>query len=316
MKRKLASLFGRLNENNGKNIVILDSQFSRDIPQQLGTHESLPHLKTIVEKLERALDDTYMMHVRQKLILKYNYNEQKYNWMLLELKRFFLLSTIMKDVPMYSQDVDTIWHEMILHTREYEKFCSNFCGHFIHHQPNLATDQTRVETAIEHKRAQFDLAYSLLFTIHNENKQLLQHFFRYNVDEGLFYDIGTFSEDYIIEKYFNPYTTDIFHSLKTEIINHIHKAHTAYKKKHKLNNSALLPVTSMLFIPITENPPQEEQKAASCSSAAIACSTYSKQGSDSGSSKGSSDNSSSSSSDGGSSGSSCGSSCGGGCGSS
>lgn len=39
-------------------------------------------------------------------------------------------------VAMVSEVVDDLWHEFILHTKEYHKFCKNTFGKYIHHHPN------------------------------------------------------------------------------------------------------------------------------------------------------------------------------------
>ncbi|KTD82915.1 hypothetical protein [Legionella waltersii] len=35
------------------------------------------------------------------------------------------------------RSIDTMWHEFILITRDYSQFCSQYFGHFIHHEPNM-----------------------------------------------------------------------------------------------------------------------------------------------------------------------------------
>lgn len=39
-------------------------------------------------------------------------------------------------VAMVSELVDDLWHEFILHTKEYHKFCDTVFGKYIHHHPN------------------------------------------------------------------------------------------------------------------------------------------------------------------------------------
>ncbi len=43
-----------------------------------------------------------------------------------------------KAVSMPSQAADELWHEFILHTRQYEGFCSKAFGRFLHHTPAVA----------------------------------------------------------------------------------------------------------------------------------------------------------------------------------
>lgn len=41
-------------------------------------------------------------------------------------------------MSMPSAMVDDLWHEMVLHTREYGDFCDTALGHFLHHVPESA----------------------------------------------------------------------------------------------------------------------------------------------------------------------------------
>lgn len=41
--------------------------------------------------------------------------------------------------------IDTGWHEFILFTKDYDGFCSDKFGRFIHHQPYRASEQVRVD---------------------------------------------------------------------------------------------------------------------------------------------------------------------------
>ena len=38
------------------------------------------------------------------------------------------------------EKIDACWHEFILFTQDYEKFCEEYFGRFIHHNPRRATD--------------------------------------------------------------------------------------------------------------------------------------------------------------------------------
>ncbi|MGC5700867.1 hypothetical protein J4P02_11775 [Pseudomonas sp. NFXW11] len=53
------------------------------------------------------------------------------------LRQFFLayLKSGQRYVSMPSQVVDDLWHEFILHTREYQAFCDRAFGQFLHHTP-------------------------------------------------------------------------------------------------------------------------------------------------------------------------------------
>ncbi|MBX9618848.1 MAG: hypothetical protein K2X10_06845 [Hyphomicrobiales bacterium] len=58
------------------------------------------------------------------------------------LRQFFMayLEGGTKYVAMPSQAVDELWHEFILFTRDYEDFCKNAFGSFLHHTPAVVLD--------------------------------------------------------------------------------------------------------------------------------------------------------------------------------
>lgn len=62
------------------------------------------------------------------------------------LRQFFLayLQGGRQSVSMPSQVADTLWHEFILHTREYERFCTRAFGQFLHHSPAVALSSVRL----------------------------------------------------------------------------------------------------------------------------------------------------------------------------
>jgi hypothetical protein len=56
------------------------------------------------------------------------------------LRQFFLahLKSGRRYVSMPSQVADDLWHEFILHTRNYDAFCRGAFGRFLHHTPAVA----------------------------------------------------------------------------------------------------------------------------------------------------------------------------------
>ena len=59
------------------------------------------------------------------------------------LRQFFIayLMSGNKYVAMPSQVADDLWHEFILYTRDYQAFCQNAFGGFLHHTPAVALKQ-------------------------------------------------------------------------------------------------------------------------------------------------------------------------------
>lgn len=62
------------------------------------------------------------------------------------LREYFYLISLSnkKTVAMPSQVVDIAWHEFILFTREYAKFCASALGRFLHHTPAEAMQSKNV----------------------------------------------------------------------------------------------------------------------------------------------------------------------------
>jgi hypothetical protein len=54
-----------------------------------------------------------------------------------------------------SEVVDDLWHEFILHTRDYAHFCANVLGTFVHHVPSATHDPTRYQRTLERMNARF-----------------------------------------------------------------------------------------------------------------------------------------------------------------
>ena len=53
-----------------------------------------------------------------------------------EVLRFIYLCAHSNSTLTPSVLVDDLWHEFILFTRSYSRFCENQIGHFVHHQPS------------------------------------------------------------------------------------------------------------------------------------------------------------------------------------
>ena len=52
-----------------------------------------------------------------------------------DVKKFLALSTAVRQPLAPPHAVDEGWHLFILFTKDYEAFCKEYCGHFVHHVP-------------------------------------------------------------------------------------------------------------------------------------------------------------------------------------
>jgi len=66
-----------------------------------------------------------------------------------EFKRFILMIGMdIKPIAMISPTLDEVWHQMVLFTRRYVRFCRETVGFFIHHTPETPENPIPVEAAI------------------------------------------------------------------------------------------------------------------------------------------------------------------------
>ncbi|MBI2572473.1 hypothetical protein HYV86_01325 [Candidatus Woesearchaeota archaeon] len=80
-------------------------------------------------------------------------NEEECNLLFIEFKKYVALLTIsQQSLGMVSTKVDNVWHEFILFTREYMKFCDQFYGKYIHHQPYTSSNKGDPEADVRFHR--------------------------------------------------------------------------------------------------------------------------------------------------------------------
>lgn len=108
--------------------------------------------KKYVNRLKSSYIDAYDFH--QGLMIKFKkarpeLSAEQASVVALALKDYFKICQMAKKefVSMPSQIVDELWHEFILFTRLYQKFCKSAFGRYLHHTPaeamqgmNVASD--------------------------------------------------------------------------------------------------------------------------------------------------------------------------------
>ena len=74
-------------------------------------------------------------------------NEEEFDELYMEFLKFAYVTKISNEpVAMMSAEVDEIWHQFILYTRDYQKFCNDYLGEFLHHIPSIKTSDIPVES--------------------------------------------------------------------------------------------------------------------------------------------------------------------------
>ena len=167
-----------------------------NIPPRLGILDHVP-FEPLVDKLNASLPDDYIQQVKHRFLQENpKLSEDDFEWRLFELKRYFLLSNILKTTPMFSQEVDEVWHTLILYTQKYQSFSEQFLGQMLHHTPNTNPKPAPQE------RAFFDWTFSQLFQITKYSWKSWGSFFNYPVDVQLLREFKDSPSEVLKEKYF------------------------------------------------------------------------------------------------------------------
>ena len=153
-------------------------------------------LKKLNDTLEQSLPKSFMENVEVRVRKNNRLKDNEYEWRLLDLKRYFIMTSLLKESPMFSEKVDELWHEMLMFTREYDNFSTNYLGAKLHHSPNVKIDPD------PDLRGFFDWVYAELFFIRSENNRLYKGFFRNPVSPNVMDDFKNLSENELIDIYF------------------------------------------------------------------------------------------------------------------
>lgn len=153
-------------------------------------------LKKLSDHLEQSLSSSFMENVEERIRRNNRLKENEYEWRLLDLKRYFILTSLLKESPMFSEKVDELWHEMLMFTREYEDFSKNYLGTLLHHSPNVKV------VPDPDLRGFFDWVYAELFFIRNENIHLYKGFFKYPVPPNIIGEFRDLPDNELINMYF------------------------------------------------------------------------------------------------------------------
>lgn len=164
-------------------------------PKSLET-KPIKGLSKLSNNLEQSLPSSYMNNVEERVRKENRLKENEYEWRLMDLKRYFILTSILKESPMFSEKVDELWHQMLMFTREYDEFSKKYLGTTLHHRPNVHVEPD------PDLRGFFDWVYAELFFIRKENIHLYKGFFRNPVHPYIIDEFKKLSEEELIDSYF------------------------------------------------------------------------------------------------------------------
>lgn len=72
-----------------------------------------------------------------------NLTQERYELVAAGLRQYFMVQVESggRHIAMPSKVADDLWHEFILHTRQYHEFCRKAFGHYLHHTPAPPKDE-------------------------------------------------------------------------------------------------------------------------------------------------------------------------------
>jgi hypothetical protein len=100
-----------------------------------------------------AVETIDLTNVMRKLRTEEGWDEAQAATAAMRYRRFLCmryLGATFDLVP--ARDIDKVWHQHILHTRDYAEDCRRVFGDFVHHAPGKEDS----ETMLEHTRSNFE----------------------------------------------------------------------------------------------------------------------------------------------------------------
>ncbi|MFC7441959.1 hypothetical protein [Laceyella putida] len=174
-----------------------------DLGMQEHNEEFGQELKAFIEHLDKSLDETYVERVKERVIREHKISLTEWDNRWFEWKRYLVITALMKNVPMYSREVDEVWHEMLMFTREYDDFSRRFLKTTLHHAPNDGDQPFN-----PHERAWFDTIYVCLFKPTKFSVQTWGAFLRHPLHRDVIQELKEESVTEIANRYFNAHTQE------------------------------------------------------------------------------------------------------------
>lgn len=186
--------------------------FNGSPPASVGLRYGVP-LQPAVDRLEQAFaEGEYAERIKYRVLQRHSrITSSEYDWHLVELKRYFLIVAVLKNVPMFSSRVDDIWHEMLLFTREYQQFCDKFIGFAVHHAPYLKA------SPMPEEKAWFDWVYAQLFVPMTYSSRIWQGFFQGPLGIDHIEELERLQPDALKQSLFNGRSVDMHREVELTV---------------------------------------------------------------------------------------------------
>jgi hypothetical protein len=181
------------------------------LPIGLDFRDEIP-LQALEHRMEQGLTASFIEQLKQRVMAAHpNINSAEYEWKLLELKRYFAMNAVLRQVPMFSEAVDEIWHEMLMFTREYQQLCERLTGVMIHHTPHVQ------KQSLPDERAWFDWIYAHLFEFTPFSNVIWNTFYKFPLTKERIQQLRELDEHEIYERWFNVRAAELFPEIHSAI---------------------------------------------------------------------------------------------------
>jgi uncharacterized membrane protein YgcG len=182
------------------------------LPIGLGFRQELD-MQALEQRMDTGLEPAFLERLKQRVMNENpSINSAEYEWKLIELKRYLAMNAIMRQVPMFSEAVDKIWHEMLMYTREYQRLGEIISGAMIHHAPYSQSQP------LPDERAWFDWIYGHLFEFTPFSNAIWNSFYKYPLNQERLDQLRTLSEQEITERWFNVRAAELYPEIKQAIL--------------------------------------------------------------------------------------------------
>lgn len=89
-------------------------------------------------------------YVERRIARELKISQKAATQLFLDLQKFLWMAAQTPEPCIPSPLIDDAWHEFLLCTREYQAFCEEFCGGFVHHEPHTGDTSQPVDPLILH----------------------------------------------------------------------------------------------------------------------------------------------------------------------
>jgi len=94
------------------------------------------------------IDSIDLSFIKDRLMKKKEWSAERAENAIIRYKQYLYIVSEEKEGICPTPDTDEVWHEHILHTKQYMDHCNQIFGAILHHQPFSSSEEKRNSTAL------------------------------------------------------------------------------------------------------------------------------------------------------------------------